>query len=273
VGPTVVNYDQSNTGITADLKAGTVTYGLRSINGNPIKVLPLGDSITQGVMVSDLGGYRDDLWALLNDNSYSVDFVGDRSSGEGDFDSDHAGVPGERIDQVADRVNDLLSIYQPDAILLMIGTNDNLQDFNLADAPNRLNNLISQITSQAPGRHLFVASIPPDKNFSRQQRLVEYNTQIQGIADSYANVTFVDIGKQLSWYDLEDSVHPTPEGNNKIAQAWYDAIRNVYGVSGTTTVYTDTLTGIENVIGTDYDDILIGIVSITYSSAGRATMS
>lgn len=207
-GIDTVNYGQLNTGINANLSTRTVTYELIT-NNNPLKIMPLGDSITEGYLSSDIGGYRDDLWGLLTNNGYNIDFVGNRVRGNGNFDRDHAGVSGERIDQVANRVNGLLNIYQPNAVLLMIGTNDNIQNVNFAN--------------------------------------------------DRSNVTFVDVFNQMGLSDLEDDVHPTPGGNNKIARSWYDAIENVYGSSrNRTTTYTDTLNSIENIIGTNYDDILVG---------------
>ncbi|MGC1306812.1 MAG: carbohydrate-binding protein [Phormidesmis sp.] len=253
-----VNYAQASTGVAANLKSGTATYGVRSFNGGPLKIMPLGDSITEGVMASDLNGYRDDLWNLLKSNGYNIDFVGPKSTGNGSFDKDHAGFPGERIDQIAKRAaNGLVTDYQPNAVLLMIGTNDNIQDYNFSDAADRLDSLIGQITNQVPSTKIFVASIPPDKIFSRQRAADEYNSKIPDIVKKYANATFIDMSHRLDLYDLEDSVHPTPTGNANLAEAWYEAIRIAYGNSGTTTD-TDNLSNIKNIVGSNYDDILIG---------------
>ncbi|WP_460494999.1 GDSL-type esterase/lipase family protein [Dactylosporangium cerinum] len=49
----------------------------------------------------------------------------------------------------------------PRAVLLHIGTNDVIQNFDLAGAPGRLSGLIDRITSAAPGADVFVASITP----------------------------------------------------------------------------------------------------------------
>ena len=66
-----------------------------------IRIMPLGDSITQGASsgVTDEDfqvSYRLDLWDKLRNAGYDVDFVGSLNSGSSmeDFDADHEGHPG-----------------------------------------------------------------------------------------------------------------------------------------------------------------------------------
>ncbi|MDJ0675714.1 MAG: GDSL-type esterase/lipase family protein [Calothrix sp. MO_167.B42] len=257
-----VDYSQSTTGIDINLDTGITTYDVAPENETPLTIMPVGDSITEGYLESDTGGYRDDLHGLLTNKGYNVDFVGNRSRGDGNFDNDHAGVSGERIDQVSDRMDGLLDTYQPDIVLLMIGTNDILQNNNLEDAPNRLSNLIDQITNQSPDTQVFVSSIPPDKNPERQELVDQYNALIPDIVESKRaegkNVVFVDTHSSMNTGDLEDDVHPTPTGNNKIARSWYEAIRDSNTNDNPDNIPEDTLNNIDNVIGTSYNDVLTG---------------
>ena len=88
--------------------------------------MPLGDSITAGVRVR--GGYRSDLWQLMNASSPGVDFVGSSASGPVELrDRDHEGHPGWEIAQLDARVRGWLTHYRPDIVLLHIGTNDVLR--------------------------------------------------------------------------------------------------------------------------------------------------
>ncbi len=257
-----VDYSQATTSIDLNLDDGITTYNVAPENETPLTIMPVGDSITEGYLESDKGGYRDDLHSLLTNKGYNVDFVGDRSRGDGNFDQDHAGVSSERIDQVSDRMDGLLDTYQPDIVLLMIGTNDILQDNNLEDAPNRLSNLIDQITNQSPDTQVFVSSIPPDKNAERQELVDQYNALIPDIVESKRaegkNVIFVDTHSSMNTEDLEDDVHPTPTGNNKIANSWYEAIRDTNTPDNPDNIPADTLSNIDNIIGTCYNDILTG---------------
>ncbi|MDJ0618785.1 MAG: GDSL-type esterase/lipase family protein [Calothrix sp. MO_192.B10] len=257
-----VDYSQATTSIDINLNNSITTYNIFPANETPLTLMPVGDSITEGYLESDKGGYRDDLYRLLTNKGYNIDFVGNRSRGHGKFDQDHAGVTGERIDQVSDRINNLLSTYHPDIVLLMVGTNDILQNHNLEDAPNRLSNLIDQITNQSPDTQLFVGSIPPDKNAARQKLVDQYNALIPGIVESKRaagkNVTFVDISSPMNIDDLEDDVHPTPTGNNRIARSWYEAIRDANTPDNPNNIPGDTLNHIDNIIGTSYNDVLTG---------------
>jgi hypothetical protein len=48
--------------------------------GVPVKIMPVGDSITEGKYTE--GGYRKPLYQLLRDNGYSVTFVGKEDNGD-----------------------------------------------------------------------------------------------------------------------------------------------------------------------------------------------
>jgi len=63
----------------------------------PIRILPLGDSITYGYPVS--GGYRLPLYQLLTNGGYNVDFTGTQTdNGAPDLpDPHHEGHPGWTI--------------------------------------------------------------------------------------------------------------------------------------------------------------------------------
>src|SRR5260370_6125031 len=48
--------------------------------GVPVKIMPVGDSITEGKYTQ--GGYRKPLYQLLKDNGYSATFVGKEDNGD-----------------------------------------------------------------------------------------------------------------------------------------------------------------------------------------------
>ena len=243
----------------AKLNTGKVLYGEKSIGGNPLKILPLGDSITYG-QLDPTGGYRDDLWRSLTQNGYKVDFVGNFQDGTADFDRDHAGKRGNRINEILGRLNtdSLIPTYQPNAVLLLAGTNDFSYSDDFANAHTRIGNIISKIQSQSPSTHVFVSSIPPIKDAPSQTEIIAYNNRLSNLVNSYSNATFVDAGNRLGFSDIGDDVHPTPEGYHKLADAWFESIQTRYANGGLTATYTDTLTNVENLIGSDYDDLLTG---------------
>ena len=133
--------------------AGAVSVAGTAIaesNGG-VRVMPLGDSITHGTQVP--GGYRIGLWQSLANARYRVDFVGTQFNGPASlWDHDHEGHPGWRIDQIDANIVNWVRNTNPRSVLLHIGTNDVLQNFNLAGAPGRLSTLVDHITATAPNK-------------------------------------------------------------------------------------------------------------------------
>ena len=116
-----------------------------------VKVMPLGDSITEGTQVP--GGYRIKLWSNIINNGLSVNFVGSQSNGPAELgDHDHEGHPGWRIDQIDASINTWMTNYAPKIVLMHIGTNDVLQNYDVANAPSRLSALIDKICAKLPAR-------------------------------------------------------------------------------------------------------------------------
>src|ERR1051326_6716388 len=72
----------------------TIGSGTASAESNGgVKVMPLGDSITDGITVS--GAYRTGLWQRFVGGGYKVDFVGSLYGGPSNLrDHDHEGPPG-----------------------------------------------------------------------------------------------------------------------------------------------------------------------------------
>ncbi|CAM5697292.1 hypothetical protein SANTM175S_00159 [Streptomyces antimycoticus] len=100
---------------------GTGTARAESNGG--VKVMPLGDSITDGFNVA--GGYRVGLWQKFTAGRYKVDFVGSLFNGPAGLgDHDHEGHSGWTIKQIDDNVVNWLRAQNPHTILLHIGTND-----------------------------------------------------------------------------------------------------------------------------------------------------
>ncbi|WP_344105985.1 RICIN domain-containing protein [Myceligenerans crystallogenes] len=201
-----------------------------------VRVMPLGDSITEGTQVP--GGYRINLWQRLANGRYTVDFVGSQFNGPGSLgDHDHEGHPGWRIDQIDASVVGWLNTYQPRTVLLHIGTNDILQNYNVSTAPNRLSALIDRITAASPNTDVFVAQLTPLSGSGRDAAVRTFNAAIPGIVQGKVNagkrVHLVNMYNALSTADLIDGIHPTAAGYDKMAAVWHSALQSVPGVIGT----------------------------------------
>src|SRR4051794_4576359 len=197
--------------------------------------MPLGDSITEGTQVP--GGYRIGLWQRLTAAGYRVDLVGSQFNGPSSLgDHDHEGHPGWRIDQIDANIGGWLGATTPRTVLLHIGTNDVLQNYNLGGAPGRLSTLIDHITAAAPSADVFVATIIPLSNAGQEAAGRTFNAAVPGIVQAKVNagkrVHLVDMHAALTTGDLIDGVHPTAGGYDKMAATWYAALRSVPGTIG-----------------------------------------
>jgi lysophospholipase L1-like esterase len=219
--------------VTAGVATQVGTASAESNGG--VRVMPLGDSITDGTQVP--GGYRIGLWQRVSAAGYRVDFVGSQFNGPANLgDHDHEGHPGWRIDQIDANIVGWLNTFQPHSVLLHIGTNDVLQNFNLSTAPNRLSTLIDHITNTAPSAEVFVAQIIPLSNASQESAARTFNAAIPGLVQSKVNagkhVHLVDMHSALTAADLIDGIHPTATGYDKMAATWYTALQSVPGSIG-----------------------------------------
>jgi len=272
----IADYSQANKGIIAYLNKGIVMAPIYGTLKQP-KLMSLGDSITAGEHKVDPtpGAYRTQLWTDFMDDGLRVDFVGSQSNGPDRLgDKDHEGHSGWRINQITGLVNSgLLRTYQPDSVLLMIGTNNVLGRAGVSKISSELSHLIDQITEQSPNTKLLVSSIAPidpsiyGQKVARKAR--DFNKLIPDlVSDKVAHgkkVAFVNAGGSLTLEDLvSDGKHPDDQGYNKIGNAWYNAI-----------VERDTLIGIDNITGTAFNDKLVGNerANILEGGAGSDTLT
>ncbi|GID90679.1 ricin-type beta-trefoil lectin domain protein [Amorphoplanes digitatis] len=231
--------------LAAVLTAGLTLVGVVTQTGvavaesnGGVRVMPLGDSITEGTQVP--GGYRTGLWQRLSGAGYRVDFVGTQFNGPAAIgDHDHEGHPGWRIDQIDTNITGWLRTADPRTVLLHIGTNDVLQNYNVSSAPSRLSAVVDHITAAAPAADVFVATIIPLSSAGQEAAVRTFNSALPGIVQSKVaagkRVHLVDMHAALTTADLIDGIHPTAGGYDKMAAAWYAAVRSVPGSVGEAT--------------------------------------
>ncbi len=195
----------------------------------PVRVMPLGDSITYGY--PDTSGYRVGLAQLASQAGESIDFVGTLQHGPPELaDKDHEGHGGWRIDQLTPNIASWMASGRPDIVLLHIGTNDVAENHEMAQAPARLQALLESICRNGPGVRLVVASIGARDN--RWDVLTDFNAAIPGVVEtvrsSGCNARFLDMNKALVQADLPDGAHPNKTGYDKIANSWFPVLRSAY---------------------------------------------
>lgn len=240
--------DGGGTGGTSGTGGGTGDTFNPCPAGTACKIMPLGDSITEGFGYrgtssepDNQGGYRIELFRQAVTKNKNITFVGNLTNGPSTVDNktfpkNHEGHGGWTISQIAGIADNRLSTYKPDIVLLKIGTND-VNGTGSSGAPNGLKNLIDQITKDVPSALLVVSSIIPITNDSTNQRVKTYNATIPTTVDAAAaagkHVIFVDayaaFVADASWKTkyMADSLHPNDPGYALLGQTWYAAISSV----------------------------------------------
>ena len=210
-------------------------------------IWPLGDSITHGA-------YRDALFTNLTAKGYSFKFVGTLTSNDSERlsaagQTHHDGHSGWAIANAVDIGGKHRpglyqgleswhrSIKNPDIILLMIGINDLNTGYKIDTAPERLNLLVNRLFDYYPHTRILVATLP-DADPTNHHRhgatndlaaaVSHYNAGIVSIVAKHKamgqNMTLVNMHEILTLADLQDGVHPIPEGYVKMGDKWADAI-------------------------------------------------
>ncbi len=206
----------------------------------PVRIMPLGDSITAGVEFFDGSvdlppmpervGYRQFLFDRLMANGYPIDFQGQggQSAGAaaGLVDPENNGYPGVDIDFLNGKLVELLTEDPVDIILLHIGTNNTPAD--AAGIDLWLDQLDVWEATNQPVIAL-VATIVPKRDVVKNDQVNLFNADLrQRIQARTADRVFlVEQNLAVSVYDISSEqigLHPSAGGYQKMADTWFDAL-------------------------------------------------
>ena len=203
---------------------------------NPIRIMPLGDSITRGyidtsVSNDDQWGYRGYLWTILKKGLYDFDFVGSTQSGQNynnDFDPDHDGYNSYTTFDINDSIDTYLAT-DPQIVLLHIGSND-VEDpnFDLNNSRDAVESTLNKINNNNSNTKIVLAKII--KNLNAESNTTSYNDSISAMAvnhQSYISVVDMENGAGIDYtvgVDMNGTVHPNYSGYDKMAKAWFRAM-------------------------------------------------
>lgn len=193
------------------------TYPQANVS-TPLRILPIGDSITWGWQPAHqqdgTNGYRLRLLSdLLAAKFDVVDFVGTQHSGSM-ADNDNEGHPGYTISQIKNVMGPGLE-FKPNVVLLHAGTNDlnraETAEESWADAPKRLGSVIDDVLKVNPDAVVIVAKIIQAANVQTASNLKIYNKVIPSIVEERVQkgfkVTVVD-QSVVGADELVDGLHP-----------------------------------------------------------------
>ena len=212
-----------------------------SLAGNsPVRILPVGDSITHGYwsgITTDYNSYRRELKNLLDSNGHSVDFVG--SLADGNFpDNQHDGHDGwfadhdTKTNRILDHVAGWMTATAADIVLLHIGTNDIHGDnANATEVSDILDEIFGTNSKATVVLALIInARIDYDKRDETSTYNSNMNTMAQGRIAAGDDIIVVDMenGAGLDYAnpsdDMGDTRHPSQLGYDKMATNWYPVV-------------------------------------------------
>ena len=205
---------------------------------SPIRIMPLGDSITYGqgeILTGEYTtGYRQPLFTSLVNADYYIDFVGSVRTGSlvvPVFDVQHQGMTGIADNEVAVNVYNWLVQNPADMILLHIGTNA----FNVspADVENILKEIDRYENDHNTSVLVLLARIINRKTFHPDT--TTFNNNVQAMAEARIatgdKIVMVDQESALNYpADMFDNLHPKNTGYGKMANVWLNALTGVLPV-------------------------------------------
>ncbi|KAK9590735.1 hypothetical protein V6Z92_003825 [Aspergillus fumigatus] len=204
----------------------------------PLRILPLGASITWGYLSSTGNGYRKPLRDKLRFEGWEVDMVGSKSNGDM-RDNDVEAHSGDVITQVHTAATNSL-VYKPNVVLINAGTNDCDRNIDPANAGARMRSLIETLI-HAPdmARTLIVLStLIPSGSTSVEANRPSVNAQYRALvsdmrAGQNVSIVLADMDPPApspgnNWIKYPDSYadnkHPNDYGYSQMADIWYNAI-------------------------------------------------
>ena len=230
-----------------------------------LTIMAVGDSITEGTKGES--SYRQSLNNLLVNANCDFDWVGSQTQVHGHnngnvYTQPHEGYSGHRADDILNGssrnahthtgIADMLNQNAPGVVLLHIGSNDIAAGQTAANALGDIEDIVA-IVAADPERLVFVANVIPwyvdsNNNGVNDNEWADVNaltnainasnqSTASGKLGSYPNVILVDMRDPLYDFDYTDmhvdfngdyeGIHPASSGEDKIAQAFFDAMKSV----------------------------------------------
>ena len=208
---------------------------------SPVRVMPLGDSITSGVEFFDgtdlppmpqRVGYRKFLYDQLSADGYAIDYHGQGGQAAGAeaglIDPENNGYPGVDIDFLNGKLIEQLTEDKVDIVLLHIGTNNTPQSAQGID--DWLDQLDEWESSNQPVLAL-VATIVPKRDVGLNAVVNQFNAdlKVRIAAREDDLVVLVDQNAVVGLSDISDEqigLHPNAGGYQKMADAWSNVLVN-----------------------------------------------
>lgn len=229
---------------------GVLTPNLANTTA-PVRVFPLGDSITHGG--EGYASWRYPLWQSLTTAGANVNFTGSLDTVFGaqpsaadypdyysTFDRNHEGHWGFRTDEVLAQLDAWVASAQPDVTMIHLGHNDVGQQgaSGVTAAKANLQTIIARLRAANPAMKILIAQVIPMSPMvggsygANAAQISALNTQIMSLAASQdtvqSPVVVADLFTGFDYATLTwDGVHPNRQGEARMAQCWLPALQRI----------------------------------------------
>src|SRR3569833_270196 len=198
--------------------------------GIPLRIMPLGASITYGIASSDGNGYRAYLRGNLTAAGAVVNMVGNQKSGKM-VDNDNEGWSGYVISEVHAKAKVSLPKWKPNIVLINLGTNDASKNVDISAAGSRMLSLLQEVWADSPGATVVLSTLLVNSNANTSKNVDIINKQyvalVSQLRQQGEKILLADMhsaeGPHLD--ELADGTHPTDYGYSKMAVLWAKAIQ------------------------------------------------
>ncbi|KAL5401076.1 hypothetical protein PMIN03_011830 [Paraphaeosphaeria minitans] len=198
---------------------------------SPLRILPLGASITYGQGSINGNGYRKYLEQMLQHAGLVVDMVGTVSAGKMK-DNQNEGHRGALVHQVAMYAEQDLH-FQPNLVLINAGTNDVLRDspqYPLHSIDQRMDKLLDRLFEHIHCVTIVLSTLLPNANFTADNDIrtivnPKYRAIVEGRRRKGQRIILADMYPNVAKGSLSpDGTHPTDIGYEDMASVWYKAV-------------------------------------------------
>lgn len=229
------------------LLATFLLASLSSAQDDTVRIMPLGDSITE---LDWQGGYRGFLYKLLSDQGFGFDFVGTKTTNHDDdnlgftFPAAYWNHEGYNSATITDKtgsawewnqhVDEKLAANPPDVALVLLGTNDlNNGCCSAADIADDMSALLDQVWA-FDSTIVVILGTPPSVDPSRYATLDSRISAFGALLPALVAGKEA-LGRSIALADhraamnattdlVGDGIHPSPGGYEKMARVWYEAL-------------------------------------------------
>ncbi|RYP10224.1 hypothetical protein DL765_008186 [Monosporascus sp. GIB2] len=192
----------------------------------PLRISPLGASVTWGTGSTDGNGYRGPLRASLVGVGYTVNMVGFTSNGAMK-DNENDGYPGLVVHEIHGKSDRVSRELKPNLFLINAGTNNCIRGESPDHIDAAMDDLMDDIFEDKSTVIILsglLVNAKPDVDECRRRVNEKYSARVAssvsaGLKAVYADMSAITVG------DLVDGTHPNDGGYKKMADGWFRAIQ------------------------------------------------